>query len=197
MNRLQSSSANALRVSAAPLRPHLEHLISKPLSLARVHPSFASAHSAVAAAVASHSRPAFNRQHADVQQRPAATHQQSSACTFAGVLCRPTLGPAFRSGRAQGSAGRVETQRMFSSTAACAASETSVEGVEGVAEQVAGVVTTMSDPSVVGWWPSQMIELGIVGVHDYLGAFPTAVQTSMSRCHVFRGEHTGVQCTQG
>ena len=48
MNRLRSSSANALRASAAPLRPHLEHLISKPLSLARVHPSFASAHSAVA-----------------------------------------------------------------------------------------------------------------------------------------------------
>ena len=35
MNRLRSSSANAMRASAAPLRPHLEHLIAKPLSVAR------------------------------------------------------------------------------------------------------------------------------------------------------------------
>ncbi|KAJ1471851.1 60Kd inner membrane protein-domain-containing protein, partial [Baffinella frigidus] len=162
MNRLRTSSANALRASAAPLRPHLEHLISKPLSVARVHPAFVSA----AAAVAAHARPTFNWRNADVQQRPAATHQRAAASTVAGVLSRPTLGSVFRAGRAQGSAARMETQRMFSVTAACAASEAPVDGV---VEQAAVLVSTV-DPVVLGWWPSQIIEFGIVALHNYTGA---------------------------
>ena len=67
----------------------------------------------------------------------------------------------------------VLSQRSFSTTSRCQASEPApnVAPVTESSDAADAVIATLSDPSVYGWWPSSFAELGIVAVHEATG-FP-------------------------
>jgi hypothetical protein len=67
----------------------------------------------------------------------------------------------------------VLSQRSFSTTSRCQASEPApnVAPVTESSDAADAAIATLSDPAVYGWWPSSFAELGIVAVHEATG-FP-------------------------
>lgn len=99
--------------------------------------------------------------------------QRCAAAAMPTVIFALMGGRASAAVRLRCAAPSVFSQRSFSTTSRCQASEPApnVAPVTESSDPADAAIATLSDPAVYGWWPSSFAELGIVAVHEATG-FP-------------------------
>ena len=170
MNRLRSCSARVLGVSTAFVRPNREHVVPVRLAataaVARVPPAYVTAHPAISAAGVACTGPSTALRATWTRNSSDAVHNSASKQVY--FLCRSMIGGMPAATRAPAANRNVQSHRNFSSTAV----QANAESATSTAEQAVAVMSTAADPSIIGWWPSNFAEMGVVAVQSYFGADP-------------------------